>query len=77
MPAPRWQRRGVVPEEVARERDVLSADRRGVGEEIVGGRLASSPQVIDGVGHLGRAPPDAAQYLPAFGHEPNFRERRF
>jgi hypothetical protein len=31
LPASRWKRRGVVPEEVAREGDMLPSDWRGVG----------------------------------------------
>jgi hypothetical protein len=37
---------------------VLPSDWRGVGEEIAGSRFAGGPQVIDGVGHVGRVPPD-------------------
>ncbi len=54
LPPPRRNGRGAIPGEVARERGVLPADRRGMGEKIVGGWLARYPQVGDSISHVGR-----------------------
>lgn len=37
---------------------MLPPDRGGVGQEMVGRRLAGGAQVVHGVGEIGRVPPD-------------------
>ena len=58
LPPPGRNGCGAIPEEVAREYDVLLADRRSVGKEIVGSWLTYYPQVGNGISRVGRVPPD-------------------